>query len=73
MKEVPYEVFARKDRGDSLRHVGYLDAMNDELARVYAWKTFDEERWFEMCVVPRSAIIPVNRTVGPFAQKRPPQ
>ena len=73
MKEVPYEVFARKDRGDSLRHVGYLDAMNDELARVYAWKTFDEERWFEMCVVPRSAIIPVNRTDGPFSQKRPPR
>ena len=69
MKEVPYEVFARKDRGDSLRHVGYLDAMNDELARVYAWKTFDEERWFEMCVVPRSAIIPVNRMDGPFARK----
>jgi len=73
MKEVPYEVFARKDRGDSLRHVGYLDAMNDELARVYAWKTFDEERWFEMCVVPRSAIIPVNRMDGPFARKGRPQ
>ena len=69
MKEVPYEVFARKDRGDSLRHVGYLDAINDEVARVYAWKTFDEERWFEMCVVPRSAIIPVNRMDGPFARK----
>ena len=73
MKEILYEVFARKDRGDSLRHVGYLDAINDEVARVYAWKTFDEERWFEMCVVPRSAIIPVNRTDGPFARKGPPQ
>ena len=69
MKEILYEVFARKDRGDSLRHVGYLDAINDEVARVYAWKTFDEERWFEMCVVPRSAIIPVNRMDGPFARK----
>ena len=39
-----------------------------ELARVYAWKTYDEERWFEMCVVPRAAIIPVNRTDGPFAR-----
>lgn len=73
MKEVPYEVFARKDRGDSLRHIGYLDAINDELARVYAWKTFDEERWFEMCVVPRSAIIPVNRKDGPFAREGRPQ
>ena len=45
--------------------------MDDELARVYAWKTYDEERWFEMCVVPRSAIIPVNRTDGPFASTAP--
>ncbi len=67
MNEVVYEVFARKSRGKPLRHIGYLDAMDDELARVYAWKTYDEENWFEMCVVPRSAIIAVNRHDGPFA------
>ena len=67
MNEAVYEVFARKSRGEPLRHIGYLDAMDDELARVYAWKTYDEENWFEMCVVPRSAIIAVNRHDGPFA------
>ncbi len=65
-----YEVFARKRRGDALRHIGYIDAPGDELARVYAWKTYDEENWFEMCVVPRSAILPVNRSDGPWAGNR---
>ena len=65
-----YEVFARKRRGDALRHIGYIDAPGDELARVYAWKTYDEENWFEMCVVPRGAILPVNRSDGPWAGNR---
>ncbi len=64
MREVVYDVFARKNRGDALTHVGYVDALDDETARVYAWKTYDEENWFEMCVVPRSAIVPVNRGDG---------
>ena len=67
MLEIVYDVFARKRRGDVLYHVGYVDALDDEMAKVYAWKTYDEENWFEMCVVPRSAIIPVNRDEGPFA------
>jgi len=70
MEERIYEVFARKSRGDALRHIGYLDAPDDELARIYAWRTYDEESWFEMCVVPRGAIIPVNRDDGPFAGSR---
>ncbi len=70
MIEPTYEVFARKERGEPLRHIGYLNAPDNELARVYAWNTYDEERWFEMCVIPRDAIIPVNRTDGPFAAAR---
>jgi len=70
MREYVYDVFARKSRGDQLVHIGYVDALDDETARVYAWKTYDEENWFEMCVVPRSAIIPVNRDDGPFARAR---
>jgi len=66
MRESVWEVFAKKERGEALRHVGYVDALDAELARVYAWKTYDEERWFEMCVVPRASIIPVNRVDGPF-------
>jgi hypothetical protein len=60
MKEPVYEVFARKTRDEPLRHIGYINALNGELARVCAWKTYDEQNWFEMCVVPRSAILPVN-------------
>ncbi|TVP55858.1 MAG: hypothetical protein EA351_09605 [Gemmatimonadales bacterium] len=67
MDEIIYDVFTRKSRGDTLTHVGYLTAPDEAMARVYAWTTYDEENWFEMCIVPRSAIIPVNRTDGPFA------
>jgi 1,2-phenylacetyl-CoA epoxidase PaaB subunit len=67
MKEIVFDVFARKHRGDALAHIGYLSAPDAAMARVYAWQTYDEENWFEMCVVPRSQIIPVNRTDGPFA------
>jgi hypothetical protein len=28
-----------------------------ELARVYAWKIYDEEDWADMWVVPRAAIV----------------
>ncbi|NIP81879.1 MAG: phenylacetic acid degradation PaaB family protein [Gemmatimonadetes bacterium] len=48
-----YEVFARKNRGEPLRHIGNLNAPDAELARVYAFNTYDEERWFDMYVVAR--------------------
>jgi len=54
-----YEVFARKNHAEALQHVGSVNAPNDELARVYAWTTYDEENWVEMCVVRRAQIIPV--------------
>jgi 1,2-phenylacetyl-CoA epoxidase PaaB subunit len=56
-----YEVFARKDHHEELKHVGSVDASDDELAKVYAWALYDEETWVEMCVVPRAAIVPVTR------------
>jgi 1,2-phenylacetyl-CoA epoxidase PaaB subunit len=67
MKEPVFEVFARKTREEPLRHIGYVNAADGELARVYAWKTYDEQNWFEMCVVPRNAILAVNRTESAFA------
>lgn len=54
-----YEVFARKERGEPLRHVGNLNAQDDALAQVYAFNTYDEERWFDMWVVPRDRMVPV--------------
>jgi 1,2-phenylacetyl-CoA epoxidase PaaB subunit len=54
-----YEVFARKDRGDALRHIGAINAPDDDLARVYAYNTYDEEKWFDMWIVPRDRLIEV--------------
>jgi 1,2-phenylacetyl-CoA epoxidase PaaB subunit len=54
-----YEVFARKSHDEELTHVGSVNATDDDLACAYAWTLYDEERWVEMCVVPRSAVIPV--------------
>ena len=54
-----YEVFARKTRGEPLRHIGNLNAPDDELARVYAFNTYDEEKWFDMFVVARDRFLEV--------------
>lgn len=54
-----FEVFARKARGESLRHIGNLNAPDAELARVYAFNTYDEERWFDMWVTPRDQLVEV--------------
>lgn len=60
MKEPVFEVFARKGREEPLRHIGFVNAMDGDLARVYAWTTYDEQNWSEMCVVPRDAILAVD-------------
>jgi len=55
-----YEVFARKAHDEELKHVGSVNASDDELAKAYAWAVYDEERWVEMCVVPSNAVIPIT-------------
>ncbi|MGH7480608.1 MAG: hypothetical protein ACRELV_00505, partial [Longimicrobiales bacterium] len=52
-----YEVFARKSRGEPLRHIGNLNAPDDALAASYAYNTYDEERWFDMWIAPRAALV----------------
>jgi len=64
--DVIYEVFARKARADRFQHVGTVNAPNPDLARVYAWSTYDEQKWFEMAVAPRDVFVRVNRTEAPF-------
>lgn len=54
-----YEVFARKHRGEALRHIGWLTAPDDDLARVYAYQMYDEERWLDMWVTPRDRLLEV--------------
>ena len=71
MREPVYEVFARKTREEPLRHIGYINATDGDLARVYAWKTYDEQNWEEMCVIPRSAILPIDPSESTFATVMP--
>ena len=52
-----YDVFARKARVEPLRQVGSVVAPDDDLAMAYARATYDEERWVEMMIVPKAAII----------------
>ena len=52
-----YEVFARKARVEPLRQVGSVVAPDDDLAMAYARATYDEERWVEMMIVPKRAVI----------------
>lgn len=67
-----FEVFARKEREDRFQHVGAVQAPSPELARVYAWQTYDEQTWFEMAVAPRDAFVAVNRSHRPFTLGGPP-
>src|SRR5690625_7560990 len=55
--EVIYEVFARKSRGEALRHIGNVTAPDDELARVYAYQTYDEVRLLDMWIATRPHIV----------------
>ena len=53
-----YEVFARF-REPNLHHIGSVVATDDDLAKMYAAKLYDEWGWREMTVVKRAAIITV--------------
>ncbi len=55
-----YEVFARQDSGDSLRHVGSVKAPNADVAIARARYVYDEHVWLEMCLVPLEAVIAVT-------------
>ena len=57
-----YEVFARF-REDGMHHVGSVIAVDDELAKMYAAKLYDEWGWKEMAIVPRDAITTLIKPV----------
>ena len=54
-----WEVFARHDREARARHVGTVRAVGAKDAKVFAFMMYDERRWQEMFVAPRSAVVPV--------------
>lgn len=53
-----FEVFARQQRKDPLRHVGSVVAPNADLAATYARSIYNEEPWVEMRVAARDDLIP---------------
>jgi 1,2-phenylacetyl-CoA epoxidase PaaB subunit len=56
-----YQVFARHDKEPALRHVGEVQASNDEDAVVFAHTLYTERRWQDLFVVPHDAMIPLVR------------
>jgi len=54
-----WEVFARHDREERAHHVGTVSAAGASDARVFAFMLYDERRWQEMYVAPRSAVVHV--------------
>ncbi len=58
-QEKIYKVFARFRYDEPLHYVGDVSAPDDELAKVYAFNTFNEWAWIEMIVVPREAVVHV--------------
>lgn len=57
-----YEVFAKVKANEPLRHCGNVMASDEEGAKVYAYKMYDEFPWTEMVVIPRREIITVIKT-----------
>ena len=57
-----YEVFAKAKPEEPLRHCGNVMATDEEGAKVYAYKMYDEFSWTEMVVIPRGKMITVIRT-----------
>jgi hypothetical protein len=54
-----YRVFARINKGDDTVEIGGVEAPNDRLARVYAFRMYDEEDWDYLAVVRENDVIEV--------------
>ncbi|WP_370324228.1 hypothetical protein [Euzebya sp.] len=52
----PYEVFSRHSSEDVPHHLGQVRATTDDDAVVYAWTLYDERKWKDLFIVPRSAM-----------------
>jgi 1,2-phenylacetyl-CoA epoxidase PaaB subunit len=51
-----WEVFARHDAGQPIRHIGRVDAATLDDAVVFARTLYEEWKWTDMFVVPRWGI-----------------
>lgn len=55
--EEPYEVYGRGRKDPALWHLGMVRAVSVADAEVFAYMTFDEQKWSEMLIVPRSEVV----------------
>lgn len=55
-----FEIFGRRNSQDTLHHLGYITAPNEEYARSHAMMTYDEYRWIEFVMVKREHVIPIS-------------
>jgi 1,2-phenylacetyl-CoA epoxidase PaaB subunit len=53
---IVWEVFARAQYDEPLRHVGAITEPDEDLAVVSARAVYDEQPWIQMIIVPRSEI-----------------
>jgi 1,2-phenylacetyl-CoA epoxidase PaaB subunit len=51
-----YEVFARHEAAEPIRHVGTVSASNPDDAEVFAYTLYEEWRWIDMFVCPRRSL-----------------
>ena len=62
LDESPYfEVFARHEDGEPIRHIGSVRAASSKDAGVFAVTLYDEFKWKAMFVVPRSDLNSIVR------------
>ena len=54
-----WEVFARHDEEQPMRHIGRVDAATRDDAVVFARTLYEEWKWTDMFIVPRSEITSV--------------
>ena len=62
-----YRVFARIGKGDDTLDIGGVEAPNDRLAKVYAYRMYDEEDWDYLAVVSEDALLEVDVDDPPTA------
>jgi hypothetical protein len=56
-----YEVFARNEAEQPLRHIGLVEAATLDDAEVFAKTLYEEWSWIEMVIAPRRAVVEVIR------------
>jgi len=67
-----YEVFARYEPTETLRHVGSVRAASRRDAGVYAYTLYDEWKWREMVVAQRAAVKFLVRPEGAVVEEQLP-